>query len=451
MHCIYCGTRYPEQAAFCPKCGRPVHTTNLHDPISLTPSLAAVGEATVGAINRAPTASWGHDIGIGAKWIRRVGMPLAALAWIGLVAVLLWAASHVARSLILLAIAAILAYALAPLVKVLQRFMPRLLAILLVYLIVMGAISVVLYFLFRAALTQAEELKSQVSGLLQPGQSSPLVSFLSSLGIDSTQLQNARQTIIGHLGGLATDILPVVRGIFDSVLDVIVVAMLSIYLLLDGSRVFRWLRENMPMAHQKRGYFLLDTLETVVGGYIRGQLTLSLLIGVLVGAGMAIFRVPHPVLLGELAFLLAFIPVLGTFISGALCILLSLTASDSWVVALTHQTWILAIIVLLYFVAMHAIESHIVGPRVVGHAVGLHPVVSIAALVAGAELFGILGALFVAPAVGVMQAVIVWLWREWRAAHLDQFPTKNVTVESHVSAEPAQASIEQQQTGIAEQ
>jgi predicted PurR-regulated permease PerM len=375
MYCIYCGTHYPEQAAFCPKCGKPVHTTDFHDPVSLTLSSAAIGEATV---TNPHSTSWRHDISISAKWIRRVGIPLATLAWVGLVAVLLWAASHVARSLILLAIAAILAYALAPLVNVLQRFMPRLLAILLVYLIVMGAISVVCYFLIRAALTQAEELKSQVSGLLQPGQSSPLLSLLSSLGIDPAQLQNARQTITSHLGGLANDILPVVRGIFDSVLDVIVAAMLSIYLLLDGSRVFRWLRENMPVPQQKRGYFLLDTLQTVVGGYIRGQLALSLLIGILVGAGMAIFRVPHPVLLGELAFLLSFIPVLGTFISGALCILLSLTASNSWVVSLTHQTWILAIIVLLYFVAMHAIESHIVGPRVVGQAVGLHPIVSIA-------------------------------------------------------------------------
>ena len=440
MHCIYCGTRYPEQAVYCPKCGKPVHTTNLRDPVSLTSSSASVGEAAVSGHH---SASWNRNIAISAKWIRRVGIPLATLAWIGLVAVVLWAASHIARSLILLVIAAILAYALAPLVKVLQRFMPRLLAILLVYLIVMGAISVVCYFLVRAALTQAGELRSQVSTLLRPGQSSPLLSLLTSLGIDTAQLQNARQTITAHLGGLANDIVPVVRGIFDSLLDVIVVAMLSIYLLLDGSRVFRWLRENMPVPQQKRGYFLLDTLETVVGGYVRGQLTLSLLIGILVGAGMAIFRVPHPVLLGELAFLLSFIPVLGTFISGALCILLSFTASDSWVVALTHQTWILAIIVLLYFVAMHAIESHIVGPRVVGHAVGLHPVVSIAALVAGAELFGILGALFVAPTVGLLQAIVVWLWREWRAAHLDQFPKKNVTVESHVSTEEPHVSIEQ--------
>lgn len=443
MYCIYCGTNYPEQAEFCPKCGKPVHTTSLKDVVLQTPSVSMIGEA---AINGSRSSIWQHNISISAKWIRRAGIPLATLAWFGVVAVVFWAASHVARSLILLIIAAILAYALAPLVNVLHRFMPRLLAILLVYLIVMGAISVVFYFLIRAALTQAEELRNQVNALLRPGQSSPLISVLTSLGIDPTQLQNARQVITSHLGTLADQILPVVRSIFDSVLDIIVVAMLSIYLLLDGSRVFRWLRENMPATMQKRGFFLLDTLETVVGGYIRGQLTLSLLIGALVGAGMAIFGVPHPVLLGELAFLLAFIPVLGTFISGALCILLSLTASDSWVVALTHQTWILAIIVLVYFVAMHIIESDIVGPRVVGHAVGLHPVISITALIAGAELFGILGALFVAPAVGVLQAIIVWLWRDWRATHLDQFPKQNVLVESQVNAEQVQVAIEQQQT-----
>lgn len=378
---------------------------------------------------------------LSARWIRRVGIPLALLAWIGLVAAVLWAAAHVARSLVLLAIAAILAFALAPLVKFLQRFLPRLLAILVVYIVVMGAISVVLSFLLRAAVIQAEELTSQASSLLRPGQASPLASLLASLGVDPAQLQQVRQTVTGQLSGLVGDLVPVLRSLFDVVVDIIVVAMLSIYLLIDGSRAFGWLRTNLPARLHKRGSFLLDTLQTVVGGYIRGQLTLSLLIGVLVGAGMAVFRVPHPVLLGELAFLLAFIPMLGTFISGALCMLLSLTATGSWVVALTGQTWILAAIVLLYFVSMHFIESHIVGPRVVGRAVGLHPIISIAALVAGTELFGILGALFVVPFVGMIQVIIAGLWREWRVLHPDQFPGRPAPVEgqekeaSHVAAE----------------
>jgi predicted PurR-regulated permease PerM len=379
---------------------------------------------------------------LSARWIRRVGIPLMAVAWIALVAAVLWAASHVARSLVLLAIAAILAFALAPLVKLAQRIMPRLLAILVVYIVVMGAISVVLSFLLRAAVLEAEDLSRQASGLFQPGQSSPLASLLATLGVDPTQLQNVRQSVTGQLGGLVGDLVPVLRSIFDLVVDVIVVAMLSIYLLIDGSRAFGWLRTNMPARVQKRGSFLLDTLQTVVGGYIRGQLTLSLLIGVLVGAGMAVLRVPHPVLLGELAFLLAFIPMLGTFISGALCILLSLTATSSWVVALTGQTWILAIIVLLYFVSMHFIESHIVGPRVVGQAVGLHPIISIAALVAGTELFGILGALFVVPFVGMIQVIIAGLWREWRALHPDQFPVRPAMIEGQRNEQTAQVAAE---------
>src|SRR6266699_5068858 len=331
MYCIYCGTHYPEQAAFCPKCGNPVHTTDLHDPVSLTLSSATIGEATV---TNPHSTSWRHDISISAKWIRRVGIPLATLAWIGLVAVLLWAASHVGRSLILLAIAAILAFALAPAVKILARVMPRIVAILVVYIIVLSGISVLLYFLIRTAILQIAELKGEANTLLNPNgasSSSPLQSMLKSFGIGPTQIMEARQTIVGRLGGLVTDAVPLLRGIFDFVLDIIVVAMLSIYLLLDGSRVMRWLRENLPLPQQKRGLFFLDTLETVVGGYIRGQLILSLLIGVLVGGGMAIFQVPHPFLLGELAFLLAFVPVLGTFISAAACILLSFTTTQSWV------------------------------------------------------------------------------------------------------------------------
>ena len=448
MYCIHCGTNCPENATFCSKCGKALHSGEPDKTISLSSSSALAGEA---ALAGRSSETWRIDIRTSAKWIRRVGIPLATLAWIGVVAVILWAASHVGRSLILLAIAAILAVALMPAVKPLQRFMPRILAILVVYIVALSAISIVVYFLIRAAVAQVDMLRVELAGLLKTntsGNSTQLESMLMSLGIDPSQIQNARQTIIAHLSGLVNDAVPFVRGIFDFVLDIIVVAMLSIYLLLDGSRIMRWLRENLPQPQQKRGIFFLDTLEQVVGGYIRGQLTLSLLIGVLVGAGMAIFQVPHPILLGELAFLLAFVPVLGTFISAAACILLSFAATNSWVINLTHLNWILAVVVLIYFVAVHLIESHIVGPRIVGHAVGLHPIISITALIASAELFGILGALFVVPVVGVIQAIIVSIWREWRAIHPEQFPKKNLMIESNVSdvsstsSEPAEAAVE---------
>src|SRR5207253_7142785 len=130
----------------------------------------------------------------------------------------------------------------------------------------------------------------------------------------------------------------------------------------------------------------------------------------LVGVGMQIIGVPYALLLGVLAFVFAFIPVLGTLISGAICLLLALT-----------QGWVIAVIVLIYFVVVHVLEGDIVGPRIVGKTIGLHPVVSLAALIAGAELFGIAGALLASPVAGVLQALLIAIWLEWRVAHPKDF------------------------------
>jgi predicted PurR-regulated permease PerM len=441
MNCINCGTENPDQAIFCIQCGKQVQTTSKLEPSSLTPSSTTTAEVTLHA---SPIETWRSTISSSAKWIRRVAIPLATLAWIGLAAVILWAASHIGRSLILLAIAALLAVALAPAVKLAARVMPRILAILVVYLLVLIGLSIVLYFIFRTAIQQVNDLKGEVTHLLKPnagGPATPLEVTLQSLGIDQAQIQDARQIVVSHLANLANDVVPLLRSIFNFVLDFIVVAILSIYFLIDGARILRWLRGNLPF--QQRTIFVLDTLEHVVGGYIRGQFTLSFLIGLLVGVGMAILQVPHPVLLGVLAFFMAFIPVLGTFITATACVLLALTQNNGWVMGLTHQSWVLAIIVLLYFLAVHSFESHIVGPRIVGNAVGLHPIIAISALIAGVELFGILGALFVAPVVGVLQAVIISFWKEWRVTHPEQFPTKKAVEEVDVSLEPVSSSGEQ--------
>ncbi|HEV2405855.1 MAG TPA: AI-2E family transporter, partial [Ktedonobacterales bacterium] len=65
----------------------------------------------------------------------------------------------------------------------------------------------------------------------------------------------------------------------------------------------------------------------------------------------------------------------------------------------------------------------VVGPRIVGKAVGLHPALSLIALIAGTELFGVWGALFAAPVAGLIQSLVETFWTEYRGTHLDQFPT----------------------------
>ena len=372
----------------------------------------------------------------GSKWTRRRDIPLAILAWIALVAVIIWAADHIIRSLVVLAIAALLAYALAPAVKLLQRVMPRFLAIIIVYLIVLTGLSWLCYLIVHTTIRQVIELKAYLA-LEGNSQLASLQATLRTYGIDISQdqINQARQQLVSHLQGIITGALPVLRRFFEDVLDIVVVAMLSIYLLLDGSRVKNWLRRNTPLFQREPVAFLLDTLERVVGGYIRGQLTLAILIGLLVGVGMGLLGVRSAVFLGALAFVFAFIPVLGTFISAVACILLALTSNPGWI-----QGWQLAIIVLVYFILVHVFEADIVGPRIVGHAIGLHPGVSIFALIVGTELFGIWGALFAAPLAGLVQAILVAIWREWRKTSPDQFPleapTDNVSSESEVKPEP---------------
>lgn len=360
-----------------------------------------------------------------AKWARRRDIPIAIFAWIAVAAVIIWTASHVIRALLLLAIAALLAYALAPAVKLMQRVMPRMLAILIVYVVVLSAISFLFYQVVSTAIRETVSLSQYVKGLLQPGpngQPTALEETLMSFGITPGQIATAREQIVMEAENVARNSLPYLRSIFDFVIDTIVVAVLSIYLLIDGSRAAHWLRSNSPVL--ARADFLIDTIQRIVGGYLRGQFTLAALIGILVGLGMGLlFHLPYAFFLGMLAFVMAFIPVLGTLISGAICVLIGLT-----------QGWLIAVGVLIYFTAAHVIESDLVGPRLVGHAVGLHPIVSLFALVAGSELFGIWGTLFASPIAGVLQALLIALWTEWRETHPQYFEqTQGATTEQAVT------------------
>jgi predicted PurR-regulated permease PerM len=365
------------------------------------------------------------------KWARRRDMPIAILAWTVLVLLILWGAGHIVRTLLLLLIAALLAYALAPLVKIFQKIMPRFLAILLVYLVVLGAISLFFYFVTVTAIHQFDALARYVQLLLTPAgstQITPLERTLRSLGISQAQIASARDQIITFTGSTASNIVPFLTSFLDFLLDVVLVAVMSIYFLIDGSRITQWLRNNSP--HPTRINFILDTIQRIVGGYIRGQLSLAVLVGLLVGFGMLLFHVPYALLLGVLAFVLEFIPILGTLASGAICTLLALT-----------QGWLIALGVLAYFIVVHILEGDIIGPRIVGEAVGLHPIVSIAALIAGSELFGVWGALFASPIAGVLQALLVTLWIQWRATHPEQFEQAKAEVTEHVDEDLKDKSI----------
>ena len=159
----------------------------------------------------------------------------------------------------------------------------------------------------------------------------------------------------------------------------------------------------MPEGQRHRADFLIVIVNRVVGGYIRGTATLAALIGVLVGLGLWLMGIPYAVMLGGLTFFMEFIPVLGVFVAGTAAVLVALFVG-----------WERALLVLGYFAVVHIIEADVVGPRIMGRAVGIHPATGLIALFAGTELFGIWGALFAAPLAGLLQAIGTATWLELR-------------------------------------
>jgi len=342
-------------------------------------------------------------------------LPLTILAWVGVIAVLFFIIEKVWHSFIIFIFACVIAYMLFPVMKFLEKFMSRIWAILIIYIVLICAFGTFIYFALQIAITQIISLIPTIHKLFLPSSTSevpPVFVFFNSFGVSHDMVIAAGSDLTKYLEQFATNILPIIGHVLDSILSTTIVIVISIYLLVDGERIARWLNDknNIPLSHRSKVLFVLNTLHQVVGAYIRGQLLMSMIIGVLVGVGMAIFHVPYAILLGLLAFIMEFVPILGTFISGAACVLLALT-----------QGWLIALLVLLYFVGLHVVEADILGPRIVGRALGIHPLVSLLAILVASELFGFYGVLFGAPAIGLLQAIFTTIWKDWKKLHQEEF------------------------------
>ena len=336
-------------------------------------------------------------------------VPLSILAWLALIVVLGWALGHVTRTLITLVLSAVIAYALTPAVSLLSRWVPRWLALVLAYLIgfvvILGLIAVIVVTAIGQISTLAGAFPSYVT---QAQQLQPLLlRLLHPLGIGPTRLQDLRDgatiALEGTASSVAQDSLGIVQAVLGGVVDAVLILILSVYLTANGPRLGEWLRAQTPGRQRWRTRELIGLFNQVVGGYVRGTITMASLVGVLVGGGMAVLHVHYAVLLGVLAFFMEFIPLLGVVVSGTVCALVAV-----------FQGWLLALFVIIYFAVVHIIEGDVVGPRIMGKAVGIHPAVALVALVAGTELFGLWGALFGAPVAGLIQALVTTVWRELR-------------------------------------
>ncbi|HXZ05006.1 MAG TPA: AI-2E family transporter [Ktedonobacteraceae bacterium] len=350
---------------------------------------------------------------------QRVRDILIVIICIGIV---VWAAFSImgifVHAIVLLLLAMAVAFLVTPLVNFLDRYMPRLFASLIVYLLVVSGLIALCYALVFSLIQQVNYFSTHLPVYVQnlPTTYTVTLDWLVKQGIPISSINKAISTIEDQANALAltlaANLVSIVQIVADVIVNILLVAVLSFYLTLDGKRIRNALVNIAPKRSMPHVMLFEDSLNRVVGNYIRGQLTLALIIGVLAGVGCYFLGLNNfALIIGVLAFIFETIPMVGPALASIPAILISLLLPDPF-----PRTYV----ILIYFIIIQLIESNILGPRIVGHAVGLHPVASILALIVGVQLFGPFGALLATPILAAVWVVVTSFYRSFRGESADE-------------------------------
>jgi len=222
----------------------------------------------------------------------------------------------------------------------------------------------------------------------------------------------------GQVIGSAIGIL---GGTLTTIIDILLVTVIAIYLLAQGRELIAAGRKLFPGHHEVFDFVML-AIGTTMAGYARGQLIMSVGMGLYTGIGMSLVGVHYAIVLGILTFFLEFIPLVGAPLGMAAAVVVAL-----------FQSPLTALLAAVVGVGGHALEAYIVGPRVSGHATRLHPLAAMGALLIGAELGGVLGALFAVPLAAIAN---VFLGAIYRAGRGQEALTTSESGEVHPEALP---------------
>ena len=324
------------------------------------------------------------------------------------------------EAIVLLLLSMAVAFLLTPLVNLLVKYnVPRSLAAVITYVVVLGLISWLAYelglSLIQQSLTFSNTVITFASSL--PETFHTAIQYLEKhSGIPAENINAAisqfQVQATDFARSLAYNTLNAFFMVTNALLSIVLVIVLSFYLTLDGKRIREGFVSVVPRRWLPNVLLFEDSLNRVVGNYIRGQLTLALIVGlctsiICVATGLG----SYALICGVLAFLFETIPMVGPALASITPLLLSLLLPDPF-----PRTFVIA----LCFVILQAIESNILGPRIVGHAVGLHPVAAIMALLVGAKLFGVFGALIATPLVAAGWVVLASIYRSVRGESADE-------------------------------
>ncbi len=370
-----------------------------------------------------------------------------------IVALTLWMIVKLTGVILLLILSIFFAYFVSPLVEFLSRPLklagrkfgiPRALAIALAYLIIVAVIVVGIYVLVPRLGSQFPEFAQQARGYWTSVgiKMQGWVEYFRSHKMPGPLLD----AINGAIPGVIEKVSLTVSGMLSNMVGwlayvpwLVLIPVLSFFLLKDVDTFRRSALQMLPRGRWRwRGDEFFQDVNSTLAAYIRAQLTACLFIGVVCAIGFSVLGLPSPLVLGVIAGVCEFIPLIGPLVVAVIATL----------VAVLHGGAFHAFIVLAFLGVLRIVQDYVVYPRLIGQGIHLHPLAVIIAILSGAELAGVAGIFLASPVVAIL-TVSYRHWLEHRGSEgladlLEAQPAETADFKEALSLDYAEHEAEDQ-------
>src|SRR5215210_7894285 len=307
--------------------------------------------------------------------------------------------------------AGVLAYALNPLVRRLEGLrIPRVIAVIGVFLVLIFVVVVTLLLIIVPSVGQVQivvrnpqDLVDQVIAQVNRVQNVPYVGrYVAGLDQDRIlQLLKTNAPSAEQVANVATGVIGGVFGVFGTIFNLLLMVLISVYLLLEREKITRALLNTIPEAVREQSLELFYAVEQSLVKYLRGQLLLCTIMGILGGMIMFFTVGKYALPVGVWVAATEIIPVIGAFLGAVPAVAIALFIPGGG--------FFKALLVAGLFLVAQQVEGNVLVPRIQGGSVGVHPLWVLFATLAGTALYGLIGAVFAVPVVAIIAATLRYL------------------------------------------
>lgn len=318
-----------------------------------------------------------------------------------LVLMLFWVLTQTGLVLVLGLLALLLGTILeGPVHRLEARHFPRPAAIATVYVGLIGGIALLVVLIVPVVRDQSDEFRTQIPEQLKELRSEWVVSSNPLLSGPGADLLRTGIDFFEQPGGsvspnAAERAIPIVTSVGSGLVSALSLLVITFYYLMEKALIRRVIISQLSPKFQPRVSRLWEEVENKVGGWMRGQLILCLIIGTIATVSYGIIGLSFWPLLGLWAGITEIIPIVGPWLGGIPAVIVAIT-----------EGWQTALIVALVIVAMQTLENWFLVPRVMRGAVGLTPLTVFLAILTGTQLMGVPGAVLAIPIAATIQVIL---------------------------------------------